>query len=101
MLKNAVLCCTAAPPFQDAIDKYHLQHLRLEFFVNACDHPMSFFSSHWPGRAGFPVLSTGVTADTMDIAVPDALDLDVAYSSNKAEEVRAGWKEAGANYTWI
>eukprot|EP00897_Mesotaenium_endlicherianum_P007967 jgi/Mesen1/7199/ME000371S06283 len=65
---------------QDAVEMYKLKDLRVEFFVNTCDHPMSFFSSHWPGRAGFPVMSTELTADTMDIAIPDPLDLTDAYT---------------------
>ncbi|CAI5495661.1 unnamed protein product [Closterium sp. Naga37s-1] len=60
---------------QDAVTHYRLSSLRLEFFLNTCDHPMSFHSSHWPNRGGLPFMSTGFTADTIDIPVPDPLDL--------------------------
>ncbi|CAI7848769.1 unnamed protein product, partial [Closterium sp. NIES-53] len=65
---------------QDAVTHYRLSSLRLEFFLNTCDHPMSFHSSHWPNRGGLPFMSTGFTADTIDIPVPDPLDLTGPYT---------------------
>lgn len=65
---------------QDALDKYHLENITVEFFINTCDHPLSFYSSHWPGRGGFPLFSTGATADTMDVLIPDPLDLTPSYT---------------------
>ncbi|CAI5467987.1 unnamed protein product [Closterium sp. Yama58-4] len=67
-------------PWQDAVTQYRLSSLRLEFFLNTCDHPMSFHSSHWPARGGLPFMSTAFTADTIDIPVPDPLDLTGPYT---------------------
>lgn len=81
---------------QDAVDTYNLTSLRVEFFVNTCDHPMSFFSGHWPGRAGFPVLSTELTEDTMDVGIPDPLDLTDAYNPDLALQVPWAQKQPKA-----
>eukprot|EP00270_Netrium_digitus_P015793 TRINITY_DN5588_c0_g1_i1.p1 TRINITY_DN5588_c0_g1~~TRINITY_DN5588_c0_g1_i1.p1 ORF type:complete len:521 (-),score=96.89 TRINITY_DN5588_c0_g1_i1:94-1656(-) len=81
---------------QDAVDQYGLHDLTLEFYVNTCDHPMSFFSSHWAGRAGFPVMSTVFTVDTFDIPIPDPLDLTEAYTPDLSLQVPWERKEARA-----
>eukprot|EP00850_Spirogloea_muscicola_P006760 SM000032S12144 [mRNA] locus=s32:710768:722399:- [translate_table: standard] len=74
---------------QDAIESFGLQDLRVEMFINTCDHSMAFFSSHFIGRAGFPVMSTEITEDVIDIAIPDPLDLSPGYTPppGKVEEV--------------
>ncbi|CAI5979074.1 unnamed protein product [Closterium sp. NIES-65] len=76
---------------KDAVTQYRLSSLRLEFFLNTCDHPMSFHSSHWPNRGGLPFMSTGFTADTIDIPVPDPLDLTGPYTPDLSTQVRTGW----------
>ena len=48
-------------------------------FVNVCDHPMSFYSSHARDRGGFPILSVRFAANALDIPIPDPLDLTQAH----------------------
>ncbi|CAI5991523.1 unnamed protein product [Closterium sp. NIES-65] len=81
---------------QDAIDVYGLTDLRLEMIVNTCDHPQSFYSSHWADRAGYPVMSMGFTVDTMDIPIPDPLDLTEDYTPDLSTQVPWERKEARA-----
>ncbi|CAI5460279.1 unnamed protein product [Closterium sp. Yama58-4] len=81
---------------QDAIDVYGLTDLRLEMIVNTCDHPQSFYSSHWSDRAGYPVMSMGFTVDTMDIPIPDPLDLTEDYTPDLSTQVPWERKEARA-----
>ncbi|CAI5519371.1 unnamed protein product [Closterium sp. Naga37s-1] len=81
---------------QDAIDVYALTDLRLELIVNTCDHPQSFYSSHWADRAGYPVMSMGFTVDTMDIPIPDPLDLTEDYTPDLSTQVPWERKEARA-----
>lgn len=66
----------------------------MEFLLNTCDAPLSFLSDHWEGRGGFPILSTVVTSDTMDIAIPDPLDLSPSYTPDLSKQV---WKEDNQN----
>ncbi|GJP82327.1 hypothetical protein CLOP_g12578 [Closterium sp. NIES-67] len=81
---------------QDAVTQYRLTTLRLELFLNTCDHPMSFHSSHWPQRGGLPFMSTGFTADTIDIPVPDPLDLTGPYTPDLSSQIPWEKKEARA-----
>ncbi|CAI5934526.1 unnamed protein product [Closterium sp. NIES-64] len=81
---------------RDAIDVYGLTDLRLEMIVNTCDHPQSFYSSHWADRAGYPVMSMGFTVDTMDIPIPDPLDLTEDYTPDLSTQVPWERKEARA-----
>lgn len=81
---------------QDAVNDFGLIDLRQEFYVNTCDHPISFYSSHWSGRAGYPIFSTGFTADTMDIPIPDPLDLTEDYTPDLSTQSPWETKEARA-----
>ncbi|CAI7783099.1 unnamed protein product [Closterium sp. NIES-53] len=71
----------------DTVVRYQLIDMRIELFVNTCDHPMAFYSSHIDDRPGIPMMSTGFTADTMDIPVPDPLDLTEDYTPDLATQV--------------
>eukprot|EP00271_Cylindrocystis_brebissonii_P007456 TRINITY_DN21005_c0_g1_i1.p1 TRINITY_DN21005_c0_g1~~TRINITY_DN21005_c0_g1_i1.p1 ORF type:complete len:633 (+),score=80.04 TRINITY_DN21005_c0_g1_i1:272-2170(+) len=71
---------------QDAVERFELLTLRTEFFLNTCDHPMSHYSSRWAGRAGFPIFSPFVSDDTMDILIPDAMDLHPMYTAPDKEK---------------
>ncbi|CAI5461572.1 unnamed protein product [Closterium sp. Yama58-4] len=80
----------------DAVVRYQLTDMRLELYVNTCDHPMAFYSSHITDRAGIPMMSTGFTADTMDIPIPDPLDLTEDYTPDLATQIPWERKEARA-----
>ncbi|CAI5500448.1 unnamed protein product [Closterium sp. Naga37s-1] len=80
----------------DAVVQYQLTDMRIELFVNTCDHPMAFYSSHIDDRPGIPMMSTGFTADTMDIPVPDPLDLTEDYTPDLATQIPWERKEARA-----
>lgn len=60
-----------------------LKSLQAEFFLNVCDLPLSFDS--WMGKhiAGLPVFGTErMAGSSMDILVPDPLDLSANYFSS-------------------
>ncbi|CAI5496310.1 unnamed protein product [Closterium sp. Naga37s-1] len=80
----------------DAVVRYQLTDMRIELFVNTCDHPMAFYSSQIDDRPGIPMMSTGFTADTMDIPVPDPLDLTEDYTPDLATQIPWERKEARA-----
>ncbi|CAI7842039.1 unnamed protein product [Closterium sp. NIES-54] len=79
--------CPQKTNSQDTVVRYQLIDMRIELFVNTCDHPMAFYSSHIDDRPGIPMMSTGFTADTMDIPVPDPLDLTEDYTPDLATQV--------------
>ncbi|CAI5480095.1 unnamed protein product [Closterium sp. Yama58-4] len=80
----------------DAVVRYQLTDMRIELFVNTCDLPMAFYSSHIDDRPGIPMMSTGFTADTIDIPVPDPLDLTEDYTPDLATQIPWERKEARA-----
>ncbi|CAI5490660.1 unnamed protein product [Closterium sp. Naga37s-1] len=90
-----VLILLSAPPWQDAATQYRLSSLRLEFFLNTCDHPMSFpFSLPSPMP---PVQSTfSAGRNTIDIPVPDPLDLTGPYTPDLSTQILWEKKEARA-----
>eukprot|EP00271_Cylindrocystis_brebissonii_P017882 TRINITY_DN4858_c0_g2_i1.p1 TRINITY_DN4858_c0_g2~~TRINITY_DN4858_c0_g2_i1.p1 ORF type:complete len:543 (-),score=68.91 TRINITY_DN4858_c0_g2_i1:277-1905(-) len=77
---------------QDAIEKFQLTNFNTEFILNTCDHPMSLYSSRWAGRAGFPIMSPFASDDTMDIPIPDALDLSPSYTPDLSQQIPWGDK---------
>ena len=75
-------------PLQDAVRAYNLHNLTAEFLLNTCDMPMSFDNSlQTSKRAGFCVFSTQAALGTLDITVPDPLDLTEEYMPLQRERV--------------
>ncbi|CAI5947383.1 unnamed protein product [Closterium sp. NIES-64] len=75
---------------QAAIRHYSLLALRAEFFLSTCDLPKSFDSSLSGIFGGRPIFSTEWLPGTLDIIVPDPLDLSESYQAGKDAKVRGG-----------
>ncbi|GJP39429.1 hypothetical protein CLOM_g23802 [Closterium sp. NIES-68] len=77
---------------QRAVDFYNLPGVRAEFFVNTCDLPISYDSDVGGSRpVGFPFFSTRVVPGSVDIAIPDPLDLP--ENMDLPENVEVPWEE--------
>eukprot|EP00271_Cylindrocystis_brebissonii_P023140 TRINITY_DN93_c0_g4_i1.p1 TRINITY_DN93_c0_g4~~TRINITY_DN93_c0_g4_i1.p1 ORF type:complete len:600 (-),score=108.37 TRINITY_DN93_c0_g4_i1:441-2240(-) len=76
----------------DAIERFQLQDLNAELYLNACDEPMSYDNSIGAKRAGFPVFSSTTTGGSTDFVIPDPLDL--AYPPRVPGDAQGvKWKE--------
>ncbi|CAI5482701.1 unnamed protein product [Closterium sp. Yama58-4] len=77
---------------QRAVDFYNLAAVRAEFFVNTCDLPISYDSDVGGSRpVGFPFFSTRVVPGSVDVAIPDPLDLP--ENMDLPENVEVPWEE--------
>eukprot|EP00271_Cylindrocystis_brebissonii_P014606 TRINITY_DN3600_c0_g1_i1.p1 TRINITY_DN3600_c0_g1~~TRINITY_DN3600_c0_g1_i1.p1 ORF type:complete len:524 (-),score=75.32 TRINITY_DN3600_c0_g1_i1:624-2195(-) len=91
---------------QDAVNWYDLKDIEVEFFFNTCDLPMSFDNElSTNGRSGYVVFSTQKAIGTLDIIVPDPLDLAPDYTPNPDTQVpwakkksKAFFRGASTNY---
>ncbi|CAI5962328.1 unnamed protein product [Closterium sp. NIES-64] len=76
---------------QAAIRHYSLLALRAEFFLSTCDLPKSFDSSLSGIFGGRPIFSTEWLPGTLDIIVPDPLDLSESYQAGK--DAKTPWEQ--------
>ncbi|CAI5508241.1 unnamed protein product [Closterium sp. Naga37s-1] len=77
---------------QRAVDFYNLAAVRAEFFVNTCDLPISYDSDVGGSRpVGFPFFCTRVVPGSVDVAIPDPLDL--LDNMDLPENVEVPWEE--------
>ncbi|CAI6002696.1 unnamed protein product [Closterium sp. NIES-64] len=77
---------------QRAVDFHNLAAVRAEFFVNTCDLPISYDSDVGGSRpVGFPFFSTRVVPGSVDVAIPDPLDLP--DNMDLPENVEVPWEE--------
>ncbi|CAI5473088.1 unnamed protein product [Closterium sp. Yama58-4] len=76
---------------QAAIRHYSLLALRAEFFLSTCDLPKSFDSSLSGIFGGRPIFSTEWLPGTLDIIVPDPLDLSASYQAGK--DAKTPWEQ--------
>lgn len=91
---------------QDAVNWYGLQDIRVEFFFNTCDMPVSFDNAlATSARSGYCMFSTQRAVGTTDIIVPDPLDLAPDYMPDRATQVpwekkknQAFFRGASTNY---
>ncbi|CAI7876436.1 unnamed protein product, partial [Closterium sp. NIES-54] len=82
----------AVQMIQRAVDFYNLAAVRAEFFVNTCDLPISYDSDVGGSRpVGFPFFSTRVVPGSVDVAIPDPLDLP--DNMDLPENVEVPWEE--------
>ncbi|GJP74137.1 hypothetical protein CLOP_g4766 [Closterium sp. NIES-67] len=75
---------------QAALHQYGLHRLRAEFFLSTCDLPKSFDSSLSGMFGGRPIFSTEWLPGTLDIIVPDPLDLSEDYQAGK--DAKTPWE---------
>ncbi|CAI7853316.1 unnamed protein product [Closterium sp. NIES-53] len=74
-----------------ALRQFSLLALRAEFFLSTCDLPKSFDSSLSGIFGGRPIFSTEWLPGTLDIIVPDPLDLSESYQAGK--DAKTPWEQ--------
>ncbi|CAI5966811.1 unnamed protein product [Closterium sp. NIES-64] len=90
------------PGSRRAVDFHNLAAVRAEFFVNTCDLPISYDSDVGGSRpVGFPFFSTRVVPGSVDVAIPDPLDLPDNMDLPENVEVREGVEMVGDGSGWV
>ncbi|CAI5457936.1 unnamed protein product [Closterium sp. Yama58-4] len=79
---------------QLAVTRFELSSIAAEFFLNVCDLPISYDNDVGGQRAvGFPLMSTRTVEGSLDIAVPDPLDLNENINLPPPPETEIPWEE--------
>ncbi|CAI5982320.1 unnamed protein product [Closterium sp. NIES-65] len=79
---------------QLAVTRFELASIAAEFFLNVCDLPASYDNDVGGQRSvGFPLMSTRTVEGSLDIAVPDPLDLNENINVPPPPETEIPWEE--------
>ncbi|CAI5536776.1 unnamed protein product [Closterium sp. Naga37s-1] len=79
---------------QLAVTRFELASISAEFFLNVCDLPASYDNDVGGQRSvGFPLMSTRTVEGSLDIAVPDPLDLNENINVPPPPDTEIPWEE--------